>query len=66
MNKLEEATPKFAFILGLLLLGVFPTDIITSVAVGGCGAPFQGTGLDELEFVGHQRDRARVLHRHHH
>ena len=34
MGKLEEATPKSSFRLGLLLLGVFPTDIITSVVVG--------------------------------
>ena len=34
MGKLQSATPKFSFTLGLLLLGVFPTDIITSVAVG--------------------------------
>jgi len=34
MGKLEEATPKMSFRLGLLLLGLFPTDIITNVAVG--------------------------------
>ena len=34
MGKLQQATPKFAFLLGAALLGVFPTDIITSVAVG--------------------------------
>ena len=34
MAKLQQASPKFAFSLGFLLLGVFPTDIITSVAVG--------------------------------
>jgi len=34
MSKLREATPKFAFTLGLLLLGIFPTDILTSVTVG--------------------------------
>ena len=35
MGKLQTATPKFAFTLGLLLLGVFPTDIISSFSVGG-------------------------------
>jgi hypothetical protein len=35
MGKLQSATPKFAFTLGLLLMGVFPTDIITSTTVGG-------------------------------
>jgi hypothetical protein len=34
MAKLQHATPRFAFALGALLLGVFPTDILTSVTVG--------------------------------
>jgi hypothetical protein len=34
MGKLQTATPGLSFKLGFLLLGVFPTDIITSVAVG--------------------------------
>ena len=34
MGKLQQASPKFAFLLGAALLGIFPTDIITSVAVG--------------------------------
>jgi len=34
MGKLEDATPKMSFRLGALLLGVFPTDIATSVVVG--------------------------------
>jgi hypothetical protein len=34
MGKLETASARFSFRLGLLLLGVFPTDILTSVAVG--------------------------------
>ena len=34
MGTLQTATPGFSFKLGFLLLGVFPTDIITSVAVG--------------------------------
>jgi threonine/homoserine/homoserine lactone efflux protein len=34
MGKLQEADPKFALKLGLLLLGIFPTDILTSVTVG--------------------------------
>jgi len=34
MGRLQTATPKFAFTLGLLLLGVFPTDIISSFSVG--------------------------------
>jgi hypothetical protein len=34
MGRLQAATPSFSFKLGFLLLGVFPTDILTSVAVG--------------------------------
>jgi Sap, sulfolipid-1-addressing protein len=34
MGKLQTATPGFSFKLGFLLLGVFPTDILTSFAVG--------------------------------
>jgi hypothetical protein len=35
MGKLQTATPRFAFRLGLLLLGIFPSDLITSISVGG-------------------------------
>jgi hypothetical protein len=34
MGKLQTASPRFGFVLGFLLLGVFPSDLITSVAVG--------------------------------
>lgn len=34
MGKLQKAKPSFAFMLGFLLLGVFPTDLISSVTVG--------------------------------
>ena len=34
MGKLEESTPKSSFRLGFLLLGLFPTDIITNIVVG--------------------------------
>src|SRR5262245_13249913 len=34
MGQLQQAEPKFAFALGLLLLGIFPTDILTSVTAG--------------------------------
>jgi Sap, sulfolipid-1-addressing protein len=34
MGRLQTASPRLAFSLGFLLLGVFPTDILTSVAVG--------------------------------
>lgn len=35
MGKLQTASAGFSFRLGFLLLGFFPTDILTSVAVGG-------------------------------
>jgi Sap-like sulfolipid-1-addressing protein len=34
MSKLQLATPRFSFLLGLVLLGVFPTDIASSFAAG--------------------------------
>jgi hypothetical protein len=34
MGRLQTATPKFCFVLGFLLLGVFPSDLVTSVSVG--------------------------------
>jgi Sap, sulfolipid-1-addressing protein len=34
MGKLQQARPRFAFLLGLALLGVFPTDIASSITVG--------------------------------
>lgn len=34
MAKLQTATPRFAFLLGMALLGIFPTDILTSITVG--------------------------------
>jgi hypothetical protein len=34
MGKLTTATPRLSFRLGFLLLGFFPTDIVTSMSVG--------------------------------
>lgn len=34
MGKLSDASPRFSFRLGFLLLGFFPTDILTSASVG--------------------------------
>ena len=34
MGKLQTATPRFSFRLGFLLLGVFPSDLLTSISVG--------------------------------
>ncbi len=35
MGKLQSATPKTALVLGFLLLGFFPSDLITSISIGG-------------------------------
>lgn len=35
MGKLQSATPRLAFTLGFLLLGFFPSDLVTSLTVGG-------------------------------
>ncbi len=35
MGRLQTATPGLAFVLGLLLLGFFPSDLVTSISVGG-------------------------------
>jgi hypothetical protein len=34
MSRLQTADPKFALLIGLALMGVFPTDIASSVAAG--------------------------------
>lgn len=49
--RLQTATPGFAFKLGLLLLGVFPTDILTSVAVGTYLSAHDDSWWQGLPFV---------------
>ena len=51
MGKLETAKPKGAFKLGFLLLGVFPTDILTSLTVGGSASAHGDSWLQILPFV---------------
>lgn len=51
MGKLEEEKPKGSFKLGFLLLGVFPTDILTSIAVGGSVARHHDPWWHVLPFV---------------
>jgi hypothetical protein len=51
MGKLQTATPRFSFTLGFLLLGVFPTDILTSVAVGGYLAAHGDAWVDAIPFI---------------
>jgi hypothetical protein len=52
MDRLQTATPRFAFTLGLLLLGVFPTDILTSFSVGAHLAAKGVPWADGLPFIG--------------
>lgn len=51
MGKLGSATPRFSFRLGFLLLGFFPTDILTSVAVGSYLAANDAPWTDALPFI---------------
>jgi hypothetical protein len=52
MGKLQTATPRFTFILGMLLLGLFPSDLITSIAVGAHLANHGEPWVHVLPFVG--------------
>jgi hypothetical protein len=52
MGRLQTANPKFSFRLGFLLLGVFPTDILTSWAVGTYLASHGDPWWHYLPFVG--------------
>jgi hypothetical protein len=51
MGKLQQAKPRFAFMLGFLLLGVFPTDIVTSVSMGSYLAAHDEPWWHGLGFV---------------
>ncbi|KTG10348.1 hypothetical protein AUR64_12315 [Haloprofundus marisrubri] len=51
MGTLSTATPRFSLKLGFLLLGVFPTDIITSVTVGTYLAANDAPVTDASGFV---------------
>lgn len=52
MGKLQKATPRFSFRLGFLLLGFFPSDVLTSVAVGSFLANHGEPWWQLLPFVG--------------
>jgi Sap, sulfolipid-1-addressing protein len=52
MGRLQTANPGFSFRLGFLLLGVFPTDILTSVAVGAYLASHGDPWWHLLPFLG--------------
>ena len=52
MGKLGSASPRFSFRLGFLLLGVFPTDILTSVAIGSYLGAHGDGWIHCLPFIG--------------
>ncbi len=52
MGKLEDASPKFAFVLGFLLLGVFPSDLVVSISIGSHIADRGDSWVDLLPFIG--------------
>ena len=52
MGTLQTASPRFSFRLGFLLLGIFPTDILTSVAVGTYLAAHGDPAWHALPFIG--------------
>jgi threonine/homoserine/homoserine lactone efflux protein len=51
MGKLEEAKPRSSFRLGFLLLGFFPTDILTSLTVGSYLANRNSPWTDAVPFI---------------
>jgi len=52
MGKLQSATPKTALVLGFLLLGFFPSDLVTSFSVGAFLANKGDAYWSALPFVG--------------
>ena len=51
MGTLGSATPRFSFRLGFLLLGFFPTDLLTSAAVGSYLVSQDAPVTDAAPFV---------------
>jgi hypothetical protein len=51
MGKLQSASPRFCFVLGFLLLGVFPSDLVTSVSVGSYLSTKGDSLLEYLPFL---------------
>jgi hypothetical protein len=52
MGKLQNATPKGTLVLGFLLLGFFPSDLITSISIGGFLSSHGDPYLNALPFIG--------------
>lgn len=52
MGRLQHASPKTTLILGFLLLGVFPSDLVTSISVGSFIGHNGDSYLQALPFIG--------------
>jgi Sap, sulfolipid-1-addressing protein len=52
MGKLQEASPKATLVLGFLLLGFFPSDLVTSISIGSFLAHHGDSWWEILPFVG--------------
>lgn len=52
MGRLQEATPRTTLVLGFLLLGLFPSDVVTSFSVGAFLAHHGDSYLSALPFIG--------------
>jgi hypothetical protein len=52
MGRLQHATPKTALVLGFLLLGFFPSDLVTAISVGAFLAHNGDTYLQALPYIG--------------
>jgi hypothetical protein len=52
MGKLQAATPKTALVLGFLLLGFFPSDVVTSISVGSFLGSHGDPWWRALPFIG--------------
>lgn len=51
MGKLQSATPKTTLVLGFLLLGLFPSDLVTSISIGSFLAHNGDSYLQALPFI---------------
>jgi hypothetical protein len=51
MGKLQDASPKMALVLGFLLLGFFPSDLVTSISIGGYLASHGDPYSEALPFI---------------
>jgi uncharacterized membrane protein (UPF0136 family) len=52
MGKLQAASPKMTLVLGFLLLGFFPSDLVTSISVGSFLGGHGDSWGEVLPFVG--------------